>query len=70
MITHPDINYKKEFHKLIRELSMMESICKRDRCPLARQCCVMCKLLKDKLGNVKLNLMHSGTWEEDYNGDQ
>jgi len=69
MITHPDINYKREFYKLLRELSLIESSCKRDKCPLARQCCAMCKTIKDKVSNIKLNLMKSGTWKEDDYGN-
>jgi len=52
-----DINWKKKYYLLIRELKTIETKMKNDRCPVFKQCCGGCLLIKDKLQKIKNDLL-------------
>jgi hypothetical protein len=63
LITRKDIDYKKQFYSLLNSLRKLENKCS-DRCPLARNCCNGCNLIKSKVDEVKASLMKNGDWDE------
>ena len=50
--SNKNINYKKKYYSLIRELSQTHTMmC--ERCPLVKSCCGGCNLLKSKIQKIK-----------------
>ena len=46
------INYKKKYYGLIREMKRIEARC-YDRCPFMKSCCRGCKLIGEHVKRVK-----------------
>jgi len=64
-IIKQEINYKESFYKLLRDVKKIELNCLSERCPLGRQCCHMCGVMKDKVAKIKCGMMKDGTWDEE-----
>jgi len=61
---YTELDFKKKYYHLLREIKWLATTCKHDRCPIFKQCCHVCELMHTKMEKIKNDMLkNEEKWE-------